>query len=580
MLPQIPSRSSLAALSALLAAFASAALPATAAPQETSAPAEPAAPAAPAAAPASPLAADLDAYLDSIYGADEPGAAVLVARGGETVLREGYGMADLELGVELRPDHVFRIGSITKQFTAVGILMLAQEGELSLDDEITEYLPDYPTRGHRITVEHLLHHTSGIRSYTGMPEYRAMMREDVELDSLIAGFRDEPLDFAPGEDWSYSNSGYVLLGKILEVASGEDYADFVRERIFEPAGMTDSYYGDASRIIPGRAEGYARTDDGWRNAEYLSMTLPHAAGALLSTVDDLARWYGALESGDLVEPALLERAYTPAVLEDGRSTGYGYGWQIGRAFGRRTIEHGGGINGFLTYALRIPEEDLLVVVLTNRVDDDPAPAPVALELARRALGEPAEPETLSLPPEALEEYVGVYRVNEQERRAITLEDGRLYSRRTGGEKYEILPVAEDVFVYPGSRTRAVFERDASGEVVRVRMRPRAGPETVAPRTDETSLRPEAMDLPAEVLERYTGDYRYGPDRVLTIVLVDGGLRGRLTGQPEVTLEAESETRFRAVEVPAWVEFEVGEDGRAEAAVVIQGGRETRAPRIR
>lgn len=261
---------------------------------------------------------------------------------------------------------------------------------------------------------------------------------DLELDSLIAVFRDETLDFAPREDGSYSNSGYVLLGRIIEEASGRDYADFVRERIFAPAGMTDSYYGSASRIIPNRARGYGRTEDGWRNAEYLSMTLPYAAGALLSTVNDLAHVYRALEGGDLVDPGLLERAFTPAELEDGRSTGYGYGWMIGRAFGRGTIEHGGGINGFRTHALRVPEEDLLVAVLTNRAAEEPDPGRVALRLAGMAMGESDEPAAVSLPREALENVVGVYAVDERERRAITLEDGRLYSQRTGGETYELV----------------------------------------------------------------------------------------------------------------------------------------------
>ena len=290
----------------------------------------------------------------------------------------------MELGVPLEPKHVFRLGSITKQFTAVAILMLAEEGKLSLDDDITEHLPGYPTGGHRITIEDLLHHTSGIVSYTGMPEWRVLIREELEPDSLIAIFRDQPLEFEPGTEWSYSNSGYALLGRIIEVASGEGYAEFIRSRIFEPLGMADSYYGDPSRIIPNRAEGYERTETGWRNDDYLSMSSPYAAGALLSTVDDLDRWYDALEAGTLVEPALLDQAYTSARLADGRHAGYGYGWTIGDIAGYRSIEHGGGIPGFLTHALRVPQEDLLVIVLTNRVaQPGPAATALAAELAHR-----------------------------------------------------------------------------------------------------------------------------------------------------------------------------------------------------
>lgn len=529
-------------------------------------------------AAASSSAAQIDAYLDSIYGSTDPGAAVLVSRAGETIMREAYGMADLELGVELRPEHVLHIGSVTKQFTAIAVLMLAEEGKLDLEDEITKFLTDYPTHGHRITIEKLLHHTSGIRSYTSMPQAQALMREDLDVDSLIGIFRNEPLEFAPGEDWRYSNSGYVLLGKIIEEASGRPYADFVRERIFEPAGMTSSHYGSASHIVPNRVRGYERTRSGWRNADYLSMTIPYAAGALLSTVDDLERWNQALERGELVTSELLERAHTSAVLADGRRTGYGYGWQVGRVAGREAIEHDGEISGFSSHVLHIPSEAVFIVVLANR-EGGPDSDEVGLQIARRVLGETGELRTVSVPVETLEDFVGVYRINEYERREITLENGRLYSQRAGAQKLEILPVAQDVFVYR-SGTQVEFERNGSGEVVRMRVRPRAGPETVATKFDGASLRPPALDLPVSVLERYTGEYEYAPDVVISVRLENGSLRAKMTGLPEVPLEAESETRFRAVGPSAWLDFKIGKKGLAEEAVVFLDGRETRAPRIR
>lgn len=537
-----------------------------------------------ATGPSSPLeaspAAEIQMYLDSVYDRHQPGAAVLVIRDGRTIVREAHGMADLELGVPLRPEHVFGIGSITKQFTAVAVLMLAEEGKLSLDDDITRFIPDYPTHGHRITIEDLLHHTSGIRSYTAMPEFQEMMRVDLTLDSLIAVFQHEPLDFAPRENWIYSNSGYVLLGKIIEEASGQAYADFLREHVFEPSGLESTYYGSARRIIPGRVSGYERVRDGWRNAEYVSMTVPHAAGALLSTVDDLARWQDALDHGELVDPELLRRAQTSGVLTDGRATGYGYGWLIGRAFGRESIEHGGGIEGFRAYLLNIPSENLVLAVLTNREEAEPSPQEVGLHIAGLTLGATEEPDVIALPPESLREYVGVYRVNDWERRQISYKEGRLYSQRTGQEKFEITPLDQDLFLYPETNTLAEFERDESGAIVRMRMRPRVGMESLAPRTDETALRPQAINLPTSLLERYTGEYRFSENAVLAIRLAEGELRANLTGLPEVTLEAESETRFRAVGPAAWAEFEGNAEGKAESVVVFMDGRETRAPRIR
>lgn len=524
------------------------------------------------------IAAEIDAYLSSVYDPADPGAAVLVTRGGEIILREAYGMADLELGVEMRPEHVFGIGSITKQFTAVAILTLVEEGLISLDDEIVELLPDYPSIGHRITVEHLLHHTSGIPNNTILPETQRRIREDLDLEEVVAMFSNEPLEFAPGEDWRYSNSGYVLLGRIIEEVSGQAYADLLRDRIFEPAGMTSSYYGTDSHIIPGRVEGYLTVGGGWRNAEYISMTQPHAAGALLSTVDDLARWYRALDSGNLVDPALLELAFTPHRLPDGRSTGYGYGWLAGRAFDRATLEHGGGMEGFLGHVLRIPSEDMFIAVLTNR-EADPSPGQVALRIGARALGETFEPQAVSLPLAVLEDYIGVYRVNAYERREVTLEEGRLHSLRTGGQKLELVPVGDDAFVYTDTHTRAEFTRDESGAVLTMRTRPRAGLETVATRIDG-ALDPEPRELPLSALDRYTGEYQFAPDVTITVTRVGGELRVLMTGLPEVTLQAESETRFKAVGVPAWIDFEVAGDRPAQSALVFLDGRETRAPRIR
>lgn len=534
------------------------------------------------AATAVPAAAEMEAYLDSNYPADEPGAAVLVRHGDDTLVRDGYGMADLELGVAMAPEHVFRIGSITKQFTAVAILMLVEEGKLSLDDPITTFIPDYPTGGHRLTLEHLLHHTSGVHSYTALPTWATRAREDLEPDSIIALFRDHPLDFAPGEDWRYSNSGYTLLGKMVEVASGQGYAEFIEERLFRPSGMTNSHYGSERRIIPNRIEGYVQTGAGWLNDEYVSMTGPYAAGALLSTVDDLARWYDALENGQLVDSALLERAYTPARLPDGRSTRYGYGWMLGEIGGHGTIEHGGGIEGFLTYALRVPDEDLLVVVLTNRETDRPSPSEVAVRLAELALEESGEPVVVEVSRDELADFVGVYRVNEHERREITLEEGTLYSQRTGRDKFALTPVGDDEFLYP-TGTRARFVRGDGGEVVSVAMQNRVGPERAAPRMDEEpggSRQP--INLPRAVLERYIGDYQFAPGATLEIRLREGALQAELTGTglPPVMLQPESETRFYAPRVPAWLEFEPGAGGTADAVLVFMDGGETRAPRIR
>ncbi|HEV7517681.1 MAG TPA: serine hydrolase domain-containing protein, partial [Thermoanaerobaculia bacterium] len=292
------------------------------------------------------LAAQIDQLLAKTDPAAEPGAAVLVEKDGKVLLRKGYGMANLELGVPIAPEMVFRLGSITKQFTALAILKLAEQGKLALADDLTQYLPDFPTHGQKITLEHLLTHTSGIKSYTSLPEWRKTIRQDLTPQQVVDFFKNEPADFAPGEKWLYDNSGYFLLGMVLEKVTGKAYGDWLAETIFTPLGMTHTSYGADAPIVPGRAAGYEGEPGYYRNAGYLSMTQPYAAGALLSTVDDLALWERALFSGTLVKKDLFDRMVTPYRLKSGKSTGYGYGLALWSFEGHRVIEHGGGINGF------------------------------------------------------------------------------------------------------------------------------------------------------------------------------------------------------------------------------------------
>lgn len=442
--------------------------------------------AAPIAHASTPAPATLSQRLDSLmrasFPADQPGAAAIVVRNGEVLLRGGYGMADLELGVALRPEHSFRIGSVTKQFTGAAILMLAKEGKLTLDDRLTRFFPDYPTGGRTVTVQHLLAHTSGIRSYTDMPEWEPTIREDRTVDEMIALFRDEPFDFEPGSRWAYSNSGYFLLGAIIEQVSGMSYADFIANRIFGPLGMDGSSYDITPRITPNRVRGYSRNADGWVNADFISMTHPYAAGSLLSTVDDLARWDAAITSGELLSEASWAHAFEPVPLNDGRSTGYAAGWLIGRMGEYRTHEHDGGIDGFSSNTMRVPDAGLFVAVLTNADRPLASPTQVTLRLADIVLGGVLEPPAVAVSTDRLREYVGEYRIDgTDDTRTITLEGERLLSQRSGGNALELRAIGDDVFLFPGSGTRLRFVR-TDGRVSAMIVEPRAGMGDRATRT--------------------------------------------------------------------------------------------------
>jgi CubicO group peptidase (beta-lactamase class C family) len=408
--------------------------------------------------------ADLDAIASSHYPANEPGAAVLVMKDGEVLLRKGYGMADLEQGIPVAPDMVFRIGSVTKQFTAAAILLLEEEGKLSVKDDLRKHLPDYPAGGRVITLEHLLTHTSGIRSYTGMEEFWKEQRRDMSVEELIGVFRDQPLDFEPGSKWSYNNSGYVLLGAIIGKVSGKSYEAFLQERIFEPLGMSRTYYGSASRIIPGRAQGYDFADDAFQNAAYLSMTLPYSAGSLLSTVDDLAKWDRALYGTEVLSRESLDKWWRAFSLPNGESTHYGYGWGISSYEGHRVIWHSGGINGFTCNFLRMPDDRLMVAVLTNRSYGKSRPEVVSMKLAALAIGKPLNEKTIALDPTALAKRAGLFRAPTGARYLLTLDSGKLRLQRFDdvvyGDSGTLLPLSESEFLVEGSFTRVTFEGPA------------------------------------------------------------------------------------------------------------------------
>jgi D-alanyl-D-alanine carboxypeptidase len=443
------------------------------------------------AASASALAetsAKIDELLRSAFPADAPGAAVLVVQDGKTVLRKGYGMANLELGVPVDSDNVFRICSITKQFTAVAILQLVEAGKVRLDDDIHLYVPDYPTGDTKVTLAQLLQHTAGIPSIGSQSEWAEIWRKDMSVTELLALTKNKPLEFAPGTNFKYSNTGYVLLGAVIEKASGQSYADYIQAHIFAPAGMTSSYYDTASRVIPHRTAGYMRDDKntaasglqpgGWTNAPFISMTQPYSAGSVLSTVDDMWKWEQALAAGKLVSPALLTKAYTQAVLPDGRETNYGFGWELGTLGGHPTVEHGGGMPGFSADEMRIPDSDIYIVILANAYNLPVSPRSLVHGIAELMLHVTSSAPTVS--PGPLEDYVGQYRVGPGQELVIRIVDGKLVGRM-GGER-PLRAVDVDTFSTPGNEMRLTFLRNAEHKVDRVLVRPDApGPGLTWPR---------------------------------------------------------------------------------------------------
>jgi CubicO group peptidase (beta-lactamase class C family) len=386
--------------------------------------------------------------------------AVLVERDGNAILDKGYGSADLEWKIPNAPDTRFRLGSITKQFTAAGILLLEERGKLKVEDPISKYMPDEPAAWKNITFFHLLTHTSGIPSFTSFPDYNELQSRPVTPEQLVARFRDKPLDFQPGEKWNYSNSGYALLGYLLEKISGEKYCDFLQQNIFAPLAMHDTGCDSNSMVLPRRASGYTPGPHGLENASYIDMTVPFSAGELYSTTGDLRRWQQALFGGKLLNPASLKKMTTPF------KENYGFGLEIQTIKGHERISHGGGINGFNTFEACYPQEELSVIVLSN-VNGN-SPEEISDRLASIMHNEPvvlpSERKEVPVPIATLSRYVGVYQIAPKFALTIALQGDHLTAQGTDQPSAPIYASSPTRFFSRVVDAEIEFFTDATGKV--------------------------------------------------------------------------------------------------------------------
>ena len=321
-----------------------------------------------------------------LRGGPVAGFAIGVKRGADLLLTKGYGSANLEQGVAANAETVYRIGSLTKQFTATAIMQLVESGRVGLNESITAYLPNYDLQGHDVRVHHLLTHTSGILSYTALGDefWLEASVHDLSHAEMRALFESEPFDFEPGAEYRYNNSAYYLLGIIIEVVSGRSYDDYLDENILSPLGLTRSSYCHEQDIVPGRAQGYEQLNGALVNDGPISMNTPGAAGALCSTVPDLLAWTAALRSGRIVSEESYRAMTTSARLNDGSAAGYGFGLGVRPLATHARVRHTGGIKGFSTVMAHYPDADLDIVILSNT--SSTAPGEMEQLIAGWALG--------------------------------------------------------------------------------------------------------------------------------------------------------------------------------------------------
>ncbi len=402
--------------------------------------------------PASAQTAEMDAYLRGVYPATEPGAAVLVVRDGRTVHRAAYGLADMASGRALMPDDLFHIASITKPLTAAAVLQLAEAGILTLDDPVASHLADVPAAWAGVTLRQLLSHTSGVPDFTETEGVTPPGAGYVHHDTILARMASVPVLGAPGEVWAYSNTGYLLLGRIVERHRAMPWERAMETHLFRPLGMRRTAYAGAPHpgLVPGHTSRGGRTV-----AATTPNAIPYAAGATVSTVDDLARWVAALDSGRILGVAARAESVRRIRMNDGATASYGLGWAVS-TFGPReeVVWHGGDITGYSSMILRIPEARLVVIVLSNHDGGAGRPFFVAQRLAELALGEDWSPRAQVTAAE-LAPLAGTYRGADGGRYVVEARGARLFALAGDDPEWMALDAysAADFVGGPGVRFR-------------------------------------------------------------------------------------------------------------------------------
>lgn len=402
----------------------------------------------------------VEEYIGAYVKMNQFSGSIFIARNDRVIVSKGYGMANYEHEIPNDPQTKFRIGSLTKQFTAMAIMMLEEEKRLNIHDNLTKYIPDYPN-GDKIKIMHLLTHSSGIPDHTELPDFnqeRRVFRHDIL--KTIETFKNKSLEFAPGEKFMYSNSGYILLGYIIEKVTQSSYEDYIEQNIFKPLNMIHSGFENTDEIIKHHAAGYRLKDNAVIKAAYRDISNAHASGALYSTIEDLYLWDRSLYTEKLIKHQSLQKMFTP--FKDK----YGYGWGIVNVFNRKMVGHNGETEGFRTNITRFVNDDACIIILSN-FEQCPV-GKISIDLAAILFGEkyaiPEVRKMIKVDPSILNDYVGKYELKPNFYFTITKENTHLYGQATGQNKLEIHPESETKFFFKEIDAQISFIRDETRKV--------------------------------------------------------------------------------------------------------------------
>ncbi|OLD28004.1 MAG: serine hydrolase [Acidobacteria bacterium 13_1_40CM_3_55_6] len=532
--------------------------------------------------------------------------AALVADNGKVIYKKGFGLANMEWNIPNTPETKFRLGSITKQFTATLILQLVEQGKIKLDGKLIDYLPDYrKDTGAKVTIHNLLSHTSGIPSYTSLPGFfQNVSRNPFAVNDFIKTYASGDLEFEPGTKFVYSNSGYFLLGAIIEKVAGKPYEQVLKENIFDPLGMKNTGYDHWGSIIGNRATGYSRTPRGYETAPYLDMSIPYAAGSLYSTVEDLYLWDQALYGERVLSAKSKDLMFKPNL------SNYGYGFVMTKAtlapptkLAVPVVQHNGGINGFSTVIVRMLPEKRLIVLLDNSEDGQYLDKMV-LELMSVLYDQPYEMPKRSIADalfktilekdvaSAVKQYremkagssASEYDFGEMELNRLGY---RLLSTRKVAEAIEMFKLNVEIFpqasnVYDSLGEAYMLHGDKELAIANYKRSLELDPQNKNATAKLTTLTTERKEVKvdAKVYDSYAGEYQLGPAFTITITSEDGKLMAQATGQPKFELFPSSETDFFLKVVNAQFTFVKDEQGKVTQLILNQDGRKMPAKKIR
>ncbi|HEX8195414.1 MAG TPA: serine hydrolase [Pyrinomonadaceae bacterium] len=406
------------------------------------------------------IADRVDELMTAAMKSDHFNGSILITRNGKVIVSKGYGMSNIENDIPNTSQTKFRIGSLTKQFTAMAIMMLQERGKLNIEHPVCNYLTNCPEAWKPVTIHHLLTHSSGIPDYVNVWGYEKVLASPSPATDILEIVKKAPVEFKPGKRFSYSSLGYILLGSVIEKSSGMSYEAFLRENIFKPLKMENTGYDNNKAILKHRAAGYSLQRNTLINAPYIDMSLPFAAGGLYSTVEDLQLWDEALYTEKLVGKKSLDAIFTAYAAE------HGYGWQVTRHLNRKFIGHGGWINGFASSIARYPEDKLCVIVLSN-LDSVPVNT-IARSLAATAFGlkqtAPVQRKAIKLNPQIYDRYIGEYQLAPNFFVAVTREGDKLMGQATGQPKVELLPESDIEFFVKEYDAQIMFVYGDAGQI--------------------------------------------------------------------------------------------------------------------